>query len=199
MIPRALPRLQIAMLNGRSDPDCWALSPAQHSFLQQLAGPQRHLVSSNFPYLPNMRTPRARPLWQASIANISEYLKARRSGFRQRYRPAFIRLLQQAQHTVFISGSCGLELFNCMALSTTELARVSVCAYGPVARISPACRKLLIQGNDDWISRCWFKQVDLKVVAHHMNYLQQAQVLAACRQFIATIEMELHDEFSSAA
>lgn len=181
--------LQIAMLNGRSKPDCWALSPAQHAFLMQLSGQGRHLVLNNFPYLPSDKPYQPVPLLRASLANAREYLNARTPWFRRRYRPLVQQLLAQAEHTVFVAGSCGLELLSSLRLPAADLQKLSVFAYGPVARTKPACHSLLVQGRADWISRRWFAEADLLVDADHLNYLQQPEVLQHCRQFIEQISV----------
>ncbi|WP_374519520.1 hypothetical protein [Undibacterium squillarum] len=186
--------LQIAMLNGRSNPANWALSPAQQAFLRQLGGADRHLTGMNFPYLPVEKAYQPTALLRASLANSKEYLNARIPWFRRRYRPVVQALLQQAEHTVFVAGSCGLELLNCLQLAPSDLEKISVFAYGPVARARPACHSLLVQGRADWISRRWFADADIVVDADHLNYLQQDEVLQHCRQFIDRIAAGLHKE-----
>lgn len=191
--------LQIAMLNGRSNPANWTLSPAQQAFLRQLGGADRHLTGMNFPYLPTEKAYQPTALLRASLANGWEYLNARMPWFRRRYRSVVQALLQQAEHTVFVAGSCGLELLNCLQLAPSDLEKVSVFAYGPVARARPACRSLLVQGRADWISRRWFAEADIVVDADHLNYLQQDEVLQHCRQFIDRIAAGLHKELCYAS
>ncbi|MEG1124991.1 MAG: hypothetical protein RSE62_22980, partial [Citrobacter sp.] len=94
-------------------------------------------------------------------------------------------MLASASHTLLLSGSCGLELFNQLHLLPEWLARVSVFAFGPVAGRRPDCHHLLVQGDQDWISRCWFRQADQRIACSHMNYLEQPQLAALCRRFIA--------------
>ncbi len=181
-------RLQIAFITGRSDPGTWQLSTPQRTFLDRLAHPGRWLVPLNFPYGESRDAVGPPGLWQASLSNAREYLVSRQPAFRQRYRGSVLGLLASAEHTVFLAGSCGLELLNNLDLPSACAGRLSVYAYGPVARARPRYRHRMVQGERDWISRLWFKEVDLRVDAGHLNYLGSPGVLADCRSFIDRIE-----------
>lgn len=103
----------------------------------------------------------------------------------QRYQPLALALLERADRTLLLSGSCGLELFNNLHLPAEVLSRVSLFAYGPVARKRPACRHLLVQGHRDAISRLWFPQVDRRIESGHMDYLTRPDLPELCRRFMA--------------
>jgi hypothetical protein len=176
--------LQIAFLTGQSNPACWALSPLQAAFLAQLQRDDRQLHGWNFPYQPESLPHEAVPLLKASVHNSAQYLLSRRQSFSERYQAAVLTMLSRHPHTVLLAGSCGLELLNNLRLPPIWLRRVSVFAYGPVARRSPHCQHLLVQGRRDGISRLFFSQVDHLVDCGHMDYLQQATVLALCDRFL---------------
>lgn len=183
--------LQIAFLTGRSDFSCWRLSPAQLDFLRSLGSNGRRLVELNFPYEPCALDWSPTHLLAASLSNMRDYALSRRPAFRARHAPAVLNLIDAAAHTVFLAGSCGLELFNNLALPPAARERLSVFAYGPVARRLPEARHLTVQGHRDSISRLWFDQADLRVDANHMSYLHSGQVREACEAFIAARETGL--------
>lgn len=180
------PDLQIAFITGRSRMDNCSLSPAQTAFIQRVVG-QHHPVAGNFPWtaqpVPWLET----GLLRASVNNAREYLGARQADFALRYRQQTLEMLASANHTLLLSGSCGLELFNQLRLPPEWLARISIFAFGPVARRRPDCRHLLVQGEKDWISRCWFRHADRRIACGHMNYLEQPQLAALCNHFINEI------------
>lgn len=177
------PDLQIAFITGRSRPDNASLSPLQSTFIQRVVG-HHQPVAVNFPWTVQSVPWQATGLLRASVNNTREYLGARQAGFALRYQPQALEMLASANHTVLLCGSCGLELFNQLRLPAEWLARISVFSFGPVARRRPDCRHLLVQGEQDWISRCWFRHADRRIACGHMNYLEQPQLAALCRQFI---------------
>ena len=179
------PRWQVAFLTGQSDARRCALSDLQQTFIDRLA-PTR-AVPWNFPY--DAATPpfSATPLLRASLANATQYWASRTRAFRERHRPGVEAMLDGADRTVLLAGSCGLELFNNLSLPRGLLASVVVFAYGPVARRRPDCEAMLVQGRRDLVSRCWFRRVDLHVDAGHMDYLARDEVLARCRTLLAQL------------
>lgn len=181
--------LQIAFITGRSRRDNGALSPQQLAFLQRVAG-EHQVVAMNFPWASSSARWQATGLVRACLNNAREYLGARRASFALCYRQQAVEMLAAAEHTLLLSGSCGLELFNQLSLPPALLARTSVFAFGPVARRRPDCHHLLVQGQQDWISRCWFRQVDERLACGHMNYLAQPQLVALCNRFIADIRSQ---------
>ncbi|AHG18366.1 hypothetical protein Z042_00920 [Chania multitudinisentens RB-25] len=177
--------LQTAFITGRSRPGNVALSPMQRIFIESLStiGP----VTVNFPWTPQPEPFMTTGLLRASVNNTLEYLNSRRPAFVQRYREAAIELLEAAEHTLLLSGSCGLELFNNLQLPMSLMPRVSIFAYGPVARRRPDCRHLLVQGQQDLISRFWFSQADESIACGHMDYLQCSELVTLCKGFINKI------------
>lgn len=172
--------LQVAFLTGQSNPPIAALSPSQAAFLAELPVPEEGRVALNFPYpLASPQRPfMPTPLLIASLRNAWQYFASRRPGFPEHHRPAVEALLERADHTLFLAGSCGLELFNNLMLPVSTLRRVTVFAYGPVARRRPDCDCLLVQGRRDCISRSYFRRVDVRVDSGHMDYLGNPSVVA---------------------
>lgn len=179
-------RWQVAFLTGQSDPLSCALSALQRHFLDSLAAPVT--VDGNFPYAAPARAFRPTPLLRASLNNARQYLRSRKPGFRDTYRPAMEALLTRSDRTLLLAGSCGLELFNNLDLSRSLLERCAVFAYGPVARRRPDCEHRLLQGRYDALSRWYFPRVDLRVDAGHLNYLDNAHVLQHCRAWFSQLQ-----------
>lgn len=171
---------QVAFLTGQSHPPSAALSPSQAAFFAALPVPAESQVTLNFPYPfeapvhPFTRT----PLLLASLRNARQYFASSRPAFAEQHRTAVEALLARADRTLFLAGSCGLELFNNLALPVSALERVTIFAYGPVARRRPDCDCLLVQGRRDWISRRYFRRVDVRVDSGHMDYLDNPSVVA---------------------
>ena len=171
---------QVAFLTGQSHPPAAALSPSQAAFLVSLPVPMSARVSLNFPYPFN--TP-GRPfvptsLLAASLRNTWQHFASRRPTFAAQHHPAVMALLARADRTLFLAGSCGLELFNNLQLPASILRKITIFAFGPVARRRPDCDCLLVQGRRDWISRSHFRTVDASVGGGHMDYLTNPAVLA---------------------
>jgi hypothetical protein len=178
---------QVALLTGQSDPARWALSDAQRKFLSAIDVPQESRVASNFPYALGSPAYRAMPIVRASLNNGMQYLYSRFAGFRRRHAPLLEELIARRAHTVFLAGSCGLELFNNLHLPRSCLERVSVFAYGPVARRRPSCPHLLVGGRRDSISRWFFPEPDHVIDSGHLGYLESDQLRWLCRDFIAAV------------
>ncbi|WES66433.1 hypothetical protein [Superficieibacter sp. HKU1] len=178
--------LQIAFLTGRSQPGNTSLSPEQHAFMAGL-GKNTEGIAVNFPWIAQGEAWQATPLLRASINNARDYLGSRRPAFVGAYQAGALALLASADHTLLLCGSCGLELFNNLQLPASVMPRVSIFAFGPVARRRPACRHLLVQGRQDWISRLWFRDVDEYIACGHMNYLSQPELTDRCTRFIRTL------------
>lgn len=185
-------QLQLAFLSGQSDPARCALSPAQQAFGQALLAPRRTLHPDNFPYDADSPPFRRASLLSASWHNAGQYLSSRRADFALRHRPAVEQLLLAAPHTLLLAGSCGLELLANLDLPSALAQRISVFAYGPVARRAPPAARLhLVVGRQDWISRLGWRGPCSTVDSGHMAYLQQPEVLAMARRFADTIQQQV--------
>jgi hypothetical protein len=178
--------LQAVFLTGQSDPAQSALSPVQRAFLDALPLPASAKAPLNFPY--GETAPwRNTSLLAASLSNARQYLASRRPEFAARHAPAALRQLEQADRTLILAGSAGLEILINLRLPCAALHRVLVFAYGPVARRLPECTCLLVQGRRDWLSRWWFRQVDHRVNCGHLDYLESPEVLALCRDALEAL------------
>lgn len=185
------PQLQIALLTGQSAPGSCALSPVQAQFLARLqaaGGGAWRAIGLNFPYdsaTPPHRTP---SLLTASLANASQYLGSRHPAFAARHRPAMLRLIAQAPRTVWLTGSCGLELLANLALPAEALARCRVLAYGPAARRVPDIRTELVIGRRDWVSALLFRPPPglrvHRLDCDHLNYLPHPDMAAITLDFL---------------
>jgi hypothetical protein len=186
------PLLQLAFLTGQSDPGRCALSPQQRAFGHALLARGRRLQPHNFPYCADTPPHEPTPLWRAAWHNGTQHLGSHRCGFASRHRAPVLRMLQAAPHTVLLAGSCGLQLLTNLSLDHEALQRVSVLAYGPVARRAPACARLLtVAGKSDWITRLGYGHAMLQIRCGHMDYLAQPEMLALARRFIAEVEAGL--------
>lgn len=183
----SIPSLQVAFITGRSMPGNLALSPEQQAFLERVTPPGALPVYANFPWESGQAGWQPTGLLRASLNNAREYLNARKPEFTRRYQPVAQALLESAEHTVLLAGSCGLALFNQLALPPPFLDRVSVFAWGPVAHQRPGCRHLLVQGSQDLISRLWLRDVDACIRSGHMGYLSHPELVPLCRNFIAPL------------
>jgi hypothetical protein len=152
-------RVQVAILTGQSNPDSCVLSPLQARFLADVATAGASgwsVVDRNFPYGDPGEPHRDVPLLPASVANARQYLVSRERAFAERHRASVLALLARAPVTVFLAGSCGLELFANLHLPEAARTRCRILAYGPVARRAPDVRLDVVVGKHDWISRGLF-------------------------------------------
>jgi hypothetical protein len=192
MTPPAPPlRLQIAFLNGQSDPRGAALSPVQAAFLTALPAPPEWKVWVNFPYPPATPPHRRVALARASWNNARQVLGARRPAFAERHRAPVEALLARAETTLLLAGSCGLELLGRLGLGTDRLARLRVFAYGAVAWRRPDCAVRQVRGRGDWISRLGsgvgLAEGDAWVAGGHLAYLADPRVLALCAEYLREV------------
>lgn len=153
-------RVQVAILTGQSNPDSCELSPLQARFLADVAQAGASgwsVVDRNFPYGDPGEPHRDVPLLPASVANARQYLASRHGAFAERHRATVLTLLARAPFTVFLAGSCGLELFANLHLPDAARTRCRILAYGPVARRAPDVRLDVVVGVRDWMSRGLFR------------------------------------------
>jgi hypothetical protein len=177
-------RLQAAFLTGQSDPDRCALSPQQAAFLAALPLPDEARVALNFPYDPATGPHRETALLPASWNNFSQFLGSWSGGFAARHRPAVEALVDRAERTVLLAGSCGLELLARLDLDAARLARIHAVAYGPAALRWPGCAITVVQGRRDWISRPLTPRADAWVDCDHLGYLACPGMLEVCRELV---------------
>lgn len=170
----------IAFFTGQSDRGRCALSPLQKAFLARLNGPGRRLIPVNFPYAESAPY-RDTSLLTASWNNVWQTLASQRPSFARRHASAVATLLAGSTHTVFLAGSCGLELFNNLRLAPELERRCTLIAYGPVARRLPHfARCLLVQGRRDGLTRLAFPGRRPALACGHLDYLTDPGFPALC-------------------
>jgi hypothetical protein len=174
---------QIILLTGQSDPRRCALSPLQQAFLDQSV-PYEARVPTNFPYDSSSARYRPTPLAIAGIRNAWQYFGSRSRSFRTQHIDRIIRLIERRERTVFLTGSCGLELFNNLDLPSSLDERIRLFAFGPVARRPPDCEHLLVGSRKDWLSRCFFPNPNHWVDCSHMDYLRSPGVRTLWTEFV---------------
>jgi hypothetical protein len=183
-------RLQIAFITGQSDPRSCALSAAQTTFLRNLPLPEPAKVYANFPYDEQTPKPRDVHLAIASWNNTWQSFLALFPGFAWRYRARVVALVERADRTVFLAGSCGIHILRGLRLPERTLRRVAVFAYGPVAFGRPPCRHVLVGSTGDRISRAFFAHPDVVVTSDHLRYLEDPALAAACLSFLASLDRD---------
>jgi hypothetical protein len=157
----------------------------QTRFLEVIGVPPPARVLRNFPYRTGSPPYARTSLLRASLRNARQFIASRRRSFRDEYRPDVLALLARAERTTFLAGSCGLEILVNLELPSPVLDRVDVFAFGPVARCRPATTVMLVQGRQDWLSRWYFTDVDHRVAAGHLAYLEDPGVQSLGRAFVA--------------
>jgi hypothetical protein len=177
------PSYQVILLTGQSDPRRSALSPLQRAFLDQSV-PDDAQIPTNFPYDSSSAPYRPTPLTIASIRNSWQYFRSRSPSFRTQYTSRIIGLIERRESTIFLVGSCGLELFNNFSLPSPLIERIRLFAFGPVARRRPDCEHLLVGSRKDWLSRCFFPTPDRWVDCTHMDYLRSPAVRTLWNEFV---------------
>lgn len=182
------PPLHIAFLTGQSDPHSCALTATQTRFLRELPVPEAAKLYLNFPYDPALPEARPIPLALASWNNVRQSLEALTPGFARRYAPPVAAVIERAERTLFLAGSCGIHLLRSLRLPPALLHRLAVFAYGPVALGRPDCRHLIVGSEGDRISRAFFPRPDVMVNSDHLRYLDDPALAAACRAFLRTLD-----------
>jgi hypothetical protein len=185
--PLGAVRLQIAFLTGPVSPHSSALSPQQLSFLARLPrDPAIRCINRDFPYTDCATAWQPTPLWRASLGNATNFLRARSPAFAAAPARRVCALLEQADHTLFLAGSCGLELFAGLHLPRALLCRTSLLAYGPVARRPfPRVAELrIIRGTTDIFAAITRMPADLVLPCGHLGYLARPEFAAWCSNWI---------------
>lgn len=180
-------KLQVLHLTGQSDPRSCALSPVQHAFLDDLPLPEAAKVRLNFPYDATLASYRKVPIWLGSLRHLVLFLRIRllRTAWAARHRPGVEAQLRQAEHTLVLAGSIGLDLLGRLDLPRDLLDRLTVVAYGAVATRPPACRTLRVASSRDHLARWWPR--DLEVRSGHLDYLTSPELAALCARIVTEL------------
>lgn len=186
-------KYKIAFLTGLSNPQSCALSKVQKLFLKKLELPEIYKLYLNFPYIPSEGRENT-PLWKASFHNMQQFLTVH--SYRALVQEHLNELVNSTEHLVFITGSCGLEILNIGLSEKASRKILHVYALGPVAWQKPRCPCALIQGSSDFISKFFFRKINLQPNdVNHMNYLESKEVF----EFINTHSRQLLTTASSKA
>jgi hypothetical protein len=172
--------VQVAFLTGQSDPQSCELSPQQSAFLGALPLAASAKVWRNFPYRDDLGPYRAIPLWRASANNARQVAAAQLPSFRAAHGARVAALLDRADRTLLLAGSCGIELFDRLDLSRELEKRVTIVAYGPVARRRPRSEHVTIGSRRDPLSLAFFPHPDISIDEPHLAYLRSPIVFATC-------------------
>lgn len=147
-----------------------------------------HWVDRDFPYPPKTAAWTATPLWRASLRNLRNFIQARWLTHSQSHQRGVTALLEKADTTVFLAGSCGLELLAGLNLAAPWRERFHVIAYGPVARSPlPALQLTTIRGRLDPLSWLFFPDADHHVPGGHLGTLAHAEFVTLCARIIRPI------------
>lgn len=171
--------VKVVLWSGLSDPTDCALSRTQQRFLDQLAVPDECKIYANFPYVkPVLSEQAAIPIFLASWRNLSQFLNARHSPYRDHAVMHWEALVRSCRGLLVITISCGLEILNAVLSSGVRPEVLEVLALGPVARRRPDASHLLVRGSRDYVLNPFFRDVDVIVPEiGHMDYLEHPPIL----------------------
>jgi len=177
---------KVVLLSGLSDPATCALSAVQRQFLAALRVPETWKVYWNFPYVPCPESrPLPPPLWRASWHNLRQFVLASRQAYRRAARRHWEALRSSTEDLVVIALSCGLEIVNACLSDVGGCPRVRLVALGPVAWRIPRIPHVLIQGERDYISKVFFRKVDMVLPGvGHLAYFQHPRVLHFVNEYL---------------
>lgn len=168
----------VAFITGHSIRGCTGLSTAQLAFQRSSAVGEARWLSWNFPYQATFTFPGSVSLLAASLSNICHALGSWRATHRARDRWRVMEAFSPHETIILAAGSCGLELLNNLQLPAELRARIHVFSYGPVSRSVPETAScVLVQGENDWVSRPFHRSVDHRIRCSHMGYLQHPETL----------------------
>ncbi len=163
--------VKVAFLTGRSNPFSCKLSSAQQQFLESLDLPDAWKVHWNFPYIPDKTRHRKPTLLEASLHNGLQFVLASTPIYRWMAQRHWNALAASAEKVVLITGSCGLQILNCLTGKQSTNENLRVCSVGPVAWRRPLASHMLIRGAKDRISAMFFRDIDVCVPNDgHLDY-----------------------------
>jgi hypothetical protein len=172
--------VKVAFLTGLSNPASCSLSRAYQQFLFHLGCPEAWKIYLNFPYIPSADDTEDEEkvsLLNASMANFRQFLGAPSPQYRESAQRHLTSLCASADALFLVVGSCGLEILNQAWTGAIDCDRVRIVALGPVARRRPCASCTLIQGAHDYISRLFFREVDVVLPnVGHMDYVTDRRV-----------------------
>ena len=185
--------LKVVLFSGLSDPASCALSRSQQQFLDRLSVPRESKIYANFPYLPPDRAEQAAiPLPLASWRNLSQFLRAWRSPYREHAVAHWNALAGSCHGLLVVTISCGLEILNACLSTGLRPAEMEVLALGPVARNRPPVPHTLVRGDRDYVLNPLFRSVDIVLPGvGHLEYLNCPAVFELAEQRMQSLAMRI--------
>ena len=185
--------LKVVLLSGLSDPSDCALSRSQQLFLDQLPAPADSKIYANFPYhVPGRSEQAAVPLLLASWRNLSQFLGARRSPYRESAVSHWESLSKSCEGLLVITISCGLEILNSCLSSGIRPKELEVLALGPVAWHRPPVPHTLVRGSRDYVLNPFFRDSDVILPrVGHLDYLDNPTVIEMARERLARLSVRI--------
>jgi hypothetical protein len=179
--------VKIALLTGLSNPCNCALSDVQRTFIASLRFPEAWKVYCNFPWTAPVAPATATPLWRAGLHNGWQFLAASTPLYRRIAKMHWDALLSSTEHLLIITGSCGLQIANCLLSGHPPCkTRIDILGFGPVAWRRPPVKYRLVQNENDPISHCFFRKTeDILTGSGHMTYLEDQRFLEIAEQWIS--------------
>lgn len=176
-VPLPYTPIKVAFLTGLSNSASCSLSYEYQQFMSNLACPEAWKIYLNFPYIPNGEDGENVSLLNASLANFRQFLWAQSPRYREAAQRHLTSVATSADALFFVVGSCGLEILNQAWTEAIARHQVRIVALGPVARNRPYASCTLIQGTRDYISRLFFRDVDVVIPdTGHMDYVSDRRV-----------------------
>jgi hypothetical protein len=184
--------LKVAFVTGLSDPNSCSLSLLYRQFMAELDCLEAWKMYVNFPYIPGGNRLENTPIIKASLANSSQFLWARSPKYRAAIRPHLASIVASSDRVFFIAGSCGLEILNQAWTTAIAHDQIHIVALGPVARTCSPIPCTMVQGSHDYISRYFFRQVDVLIPGiDHMGYMQDSDIFYLVNRHLRQIVSSL--------
>lgn len=173
-----------AFITGHSVRGCTGLSAEQLTFQNRSAVPAERWLKHNFPFHETAPFPTSIGLLRASFNNFRHFVDSRRQDFSSSHCAQLTKLFSSHEAVILLAGSCGVQLLHGLDLPVDILRRIHVFAYGPVSLARPQTASLcVVQGKNDFISRCFFREADHRINCSHMGYLLARETLDLFNSF----------------
>lgn len=182
--------VKVVLFSGLSDPSSCALSASQQRFLDQLSLPQNCKIYANFPYLdPGPGQQQSIPIAAASWRNLSQFLGAWRSPYREHAQAHWDALAVSCDQLLVITISCGLQILNACLATGTRPRNIDILSLGPVAWDRPPVSHTLVRGSRDYVVNPWFRAVDVVLPGvGHLDYLGHPLVRDLAEERLAKLQ-----------
>lgn len=188
--------MRVVFMSGLSDPRECLLSRAQVDMMRSICVSDECKLFRNFPYVNSDREEqsgviyqRKVPLVRASISNAHQFLNCRSRRYLDVAVTHWASVLKSADSIIVITLSCGLEIFNRLmahigGFERCRSTKIELIALGPVAWQTPQYRCTMIQGEQDYLSRSFFRVNQRVPKLGHMDYVRDARVIDRINEVI---------------